>query len=203
MNFEPGPILSDTCNVLGPSYTYPWGISFVDSSASWIWNLASAASYAPATTVEFVKTFFVPPNHPCMIGSAPMATLYMNIDNSGIAYVNGNQILETEDWSYTSTSTFTISTGSNILHIVATNAGAESNPAGLLVAVYCQNTLILHSDGSWCTGSSCVSDGNFSVQLHSNDHILSIWLEGFHSDNYIICDFRAWSLPAMCPQLGS
>ena len=41
-------------------YTY---ISFVDSSALWIWNDASAASDAPLTTVKF----FVSPNHPALM----------------------------------------------------------------------------------------------------------------------------------------
>ncbi len=128
---------------------YPWKISFVDSSAVWIWNDAYAASSAPVITVEFVKSFYAPANHPCVTESS-LATIYMNIDNRGTAYVNGNQILESSDWTRTATSNFMISSGINVLRILATNE--EVTPAGLLVSVYCQNTLMLHSDDSWCSG---------------------------------------------------
>ena len=131
----------------------PWGTSFVDSSAQWIWN----NPVAEFTTVEFVKTFYVASSHPSITGSTLIATIYMCADNYASAYLNGKFILESVGWGDAcATSNFVISTVHNTLRILGTN---YYGPAGLLVSVYLQNDLLLHSDGSWCSDSSCASDG--------------------------------------------
>ena len=123
------------------------GGPFVDSSALWIWNNPQAAQYA---TVEFIKTFYVVASHPCITGSTIDANMYVCVDDYVTVYLNENVIHQSSIGC--SSGTFSISTVRNTMRIFATNYGG---PAALRFAVYCQNNLMLHSDSSWCSGSSC------------------------------------------------
>jgi hypothetical protein len=127
--------------------------SFVDSSALWIWNNPRAAQSAPATTVEFVKTFYVVASHPCITGSTIVANMYVCVDDYVTVYLNENVILQSSIGC--SSGTFSISSVRNTMRILATN---YVGPAALRFAIYCQNNLMLHSDGSWCSGSSCSTE---------------------------------------------
>jgi hypothetical protein len=126
----------------------------------WIWNTPQPAWYS---TVEFVKTFYVAASHPCITESTIAAEMHVCVDDYVSVYLNGNIILQSSIGC--TSGTFSISTVRNTMHILATNYGG---PAALRFAVYCQNTLMLHSDSSWCSGSesSCSTEARGILRFY-------------------------------------
>jgi hypothetical protein len=138
----------------------PWNnVGFKDIAARWIWNTADAATGSPAVgTVNFYKKIFIGPCHKCFTsGSTVSATFYVLVDNSAAVTVNGIlAVSSASKWDGTGYSfTANMNVGINTVSVAAYNGGG---PAGLALSVYCgTDTVIDHSDSTWCVGASCTA----------------------------------------------
>lgn len=119
--------------------------------ASWIWEAkGNPASAAPVGTVVFRREFRVPASQRIF-----SARLEMTADNSFSATLNGSPVLEGGNFTmtYVADVTKAMQRGSNVLAVVAENAGDKPNPAGLIGALRIQyrdrSEEILVTDGKW------------------------------------------------------
>jgi len=115
---------------------------FNDNTASWIWYTPDAHMNAPVNTVP-VSIQYLYYNRS---GYNIKATLYVIIDNVGDILLNG--VILTNSSSSGKKINITIPTGKNLFEFKVINQGG---PAGLVVAVYYQNTrnLLFHTDSTW------------------------------------------------------
>ena len=149
--------------VQGPGFATE---DFIDPTAFNIWNTIMAYVYAPGgISVSFTKTIYLDESHPCLQRFSRQAKIYLCVKDCVTAYINGEYITRTcgcESIAFPSWLA-----GNNTLSFEAVNYGG---PASLLFAVYCwtasTSILLVHSDATWCTGSSsCSTKAN--VQTYS------------------------------------
>jgi hypothetical protein len=113
----------------------------------WYWRVADAQVSAPAGTFEFRRTVTV-------AGSAPVtATLYGSVDDSVARFsVNGTTIFTGRSMpfsTYSSSPSFTLQPGVNVLAIQVTNSGTNANPAGLALQVQGADGSVLAPEAGW------------------------------------------------------
>ncbi|RKO94005.1 hypothetical protein BDK51DRAFT_45125 [Blyttiomyces helicus] len=132
---------------LGKFGVGPWGSAsnFADPSSSWIWNIPTAASSAPAGSVTFSNQYYN------STSSTIPVVLHILADESATISVNGISVGKASGgWTTTSYSKIPINltAGNNLISIVATNA---SGPAGLCAALLSSsnNSVLLHTDSTW------------------------------------------------------
>jgi hypothetical protein len=126
---------------LGPSNMSPWGLSFIDTQARWIWNVNNPAP--PSIIIKFQKTFTSP--------TSAAGVLYVNTDNEALIYFNGELVGHSTDWQVSTSSTITINQGENTVSIDAWNACCGPNTAGLIAAILISGatTPLTHTDSTW------------------------------------------------------
>ena len=130
---------------------------FRDPSALNIWDVAGSYQNAEVNVNKyFVKTFFISECHKCMIDSSVTATLYVCVDDIVEVNLDGNLIGTYRFNPSCQGQQSTISFGKG-LHTLMFSAVNTGGPAGLEFALYCQDSLLMHSDGSWCFGLDCES----------------------------------------------
>jgi hypothetical protein len=119
-----------------------WGIQFpTNKGIQWIWNTPTAASGAGGNPVQFYKFWTNDKD------SNIVANLWVSTDNFGKIYVNDNLIGEN-----TGKYQITLPPGENKIHIEARNAGAwATDPAGLAVYCFTDNSTLFVSNESWLT----------------------------------------------------
>ena len=107
-----------------------------------------------------------------MINSSVTATLYVCVDDFVKVNLDGNLIGTYQFNPSCQGQQSTISFGKG-LHTLMFSAVNTGGPAGLEFALYCQDSLLMHSDGSWAVGSTVyenetniVSRCPTGVQLH-------------------------------------
>ncbi|UCG17125.1 MAG: family 78 glycoside hydrolase catalytic domain [Phycisphaerales bacterium] len=103
---------------------------------SWVWvhrpdQPTPTLTSAPVGPVWLARTFDVPSTH-----RSVTARLALAADNRAVAFLNGVEVLRSEDWSRLTSTAITLRSGLNALAIRAENGpGAGDNPAGVLVLV--------------------------------------------------------------------
>lgn len=120
--------------------------------ANWIWFAeGQPAQSGPVAKRFFRRTFALPEGR-----QVARAVLQMAADNSGIALVNGVEVLRSNSFKATSSKDVTsrLNAGvDNVLAIVAENSGEAPNPAGLLAHLRIEfaegDPLIIATDGEW------------------------------------------------------
>ncbi len=117
------------------------------SGQQWYWVSSGAESSAPIATYEFRRVINVPGT------SNITAYLYGAVDNTvTYAGVNGTQVLTNPLTAYnvlTSSPTFTLVPGLNVVSIKVANVGASANPAGFTVQVRQQGGTVLAAESGW------------------------------------------------------
>ncbi|WIA10844.1 hypothetical protein OEZ85_011010 [Tetradesmus obliquus] len=148
-------LLSSTLAVdLGPSGMSPWGGSFADASARWLWSTAGAASNAGAGQyVRFQVTYRN------TSGAAQTGSFNLCVDNRGWAFLNKTQIMDNfaggslaGGFSAPGIATVSLDVGTNIFDIIAYNwPQANANPAGLAFWMTVEGAIVLRSDNNTAT----------------------------------------------------
>jgi hypothetical protein len=141
---------------LGVYSMAPWNMSTTSSkfvNAKWIWNISTAATSAPgsgnnpAVFLWYYYTFYS--------NTANTGTIYGSIDNQGIIYLNGTAVLSNSggSWPNGTNGSINILKGLNYIRVACYNDGIDTNntnPAGLLVAVYDSgNNNIANTNSNW------------------------------------------------------
>jgi hypothetical protein len=133
--------------LVGPSNSSSLSLS----GCSWIWYPeGKPAQSAPVGARYFRKSISVRSDS-LLTG----ATLLLTADNAYIAYINGTQVGQGQDYTIATpiTATTQLQTGANTIAIVASNSGTSGNPAGLigkLVLSYADGTQSnIQMDATW------------------------------------------------------
>ena len=133
--------------VLGAINMSPWGTdNFADQGAVWIWNGPNAAATAAeceCVCVAFYKDVFVTHMTPVIV---PIIA-----DNFSKLFINGILIGDANGgWGnntdYPKLGAILLP-GHNVFHIQARNGSV--GPAGLLVAIIANSSVLAHTDASW------------------------------------------------------
>jgi len=127
----------------GKAVTDPWDTEeeirkFPDKKAEWIWTSENPDEGAPAEKITLSKSFFALPG---------IADVYSTCDNAEKVYLNGQKIIENDDWrKVKSSSVFLLP-----MNKIKVEAENTSGPAGLLLTVKRKllRNVIVHSDTSW------------------------------------------------------
>jgi hypothetical protein len=130
--------------------------------AHWIWHPeGQPARSAPVGPASFRRTFTIPTDQRIV-----SARLEMTADNSFVAWLNGAQVLEGDNFHqiYAATVTGTVKPGENVLTVIAVNGGDTPNPAGLVGALRLgfadDSERIITTDGQWhaSTGENAIAE---------------------------------------------
>jgi len=153
--------------VLGSYGISPWGNSggFPDATAQWIWYSPNAQNDAPVNT-DAPITFVYEYNY---TGTNYIeATVNAINDDSGIWYLNSNQVATVNGgWLGPGTTfTITLAPGINYLQCSAINT---TGPAGLIATVMYNGQVLFNTNGSWKytnvpVSSMIVNGTNYSVE---------------------------------------
>ena len=113
----------------------------------WYWRSADAQVSADAGTFEFRRTVTI-------AGSAPVtAYLYGSVDDSVARFsVNGTTVFTGRSMpfsNYTSSPSFTLQPGVNVIAIQVTNSGTNANPAGLALQVQGADGSVIAPAAGW------------------------------------------------------
>jgi len=127
----------------GKAVTDPWKRAeeirkFPDKKAEWIWTSENSDEGAPVGKTTLSKSFFALPG---------IADVYSTCDNMEKVYLNGQKVIESDNWrKVKSSSVFLLPM--NKIKVEAENTGG---PAGLLLTVKRKllGNVIVHSDTSW------------------------------------------------------
>ncbi|MBN2505866.1 MAG: hypothetical protein JXQ71_04145 [Verrucomicrobia bacterium] len=119
--------------------------------AQWIWKTqGDPASAAPVGRAVFRREFRVP-----LSNQVSSARLEMTADNGFNATLNGNPVLEGDNFTqtYVADVTKALQHGTNVLTVLAENGGDKPNPAGLIGALKIQfqdrSQQLLITDAEW------------------------------------------------------
>jgi hypothetical protein len=133
------------------------------TGCAWIWYPdGNPAQSAPVGTCYFLKTISIRSDS-VLTG----ATLLLTADNSYIAYVNGTQVGQGQNYTVATPFTITtqLQTGTNIVAIAASNGGTVGNPAGLigkLILNYADGTQTnIQMDATWKAANSLQTGWQF------------------------------------------
>ena len=133
-----------------------------DTTGSWIWNTAGAATSASAGPwIHFFKSFTA--------SSTFTATFYVTCDNQCLVLLNGKPVSTAPivggipTWGTVSSVSFTVQAGLNLLDIYSDNAGNSPNPAGLIGALYNGGTLVFNTNSSWTCYASSIGNSSQMV----------------------------------------
>lgn len=130
------PIESWTMGLLKPTdwqgswLTKPVGAPAALWGCSWIWYPeGDPAVSAPAGTRYFRQVITVRGDSPLVT-----ATLLLTADNAYVAFINGTQVGQGQDWTVATSFDVTgiLTPGTNILAVAASNIGPDPTPAGLI-----------------------------------------------------------------------
>jgi alpha-L-rhamnosidase len=120
-------------------------------AAQWIWfPEGDPASGAPAGTCYFRRAFILPDDR-----RITKATIQMTADNAFALAVNGKQAGQGDDWNMPVTLDLagSLQAGTNILAVVATNAGDGPSPAGLIGVLSVEfdkgEPMVIGTDAQW------------------------------------------------------
>lgn len=155
------PTANWTMGLLNPTdwqgswLTAPVGSTAALWGCSWIWYPeGDPATSAPVATRYFRRLVVVRADSPLV-----NATLLLTADDAYVAYINGNQAGQGQDWTIASSLDITglLTSGTNILAIAASNLGAVPTPAGLigqLTLNYADSQqVVLQTDASWSSAN--------------------------------------------------
>jgi hypothetical protein len=117
--------------------------------AKWIWNISSAASSAPANIfLWFYYSFYY-------TDSQNTGTIYISADNYSTTYINGGSGIVCNVFNTCTVQTFTILNGFNYIRTSTYNGESESNPAGLIIAIYDSNSIyVCGTNNTWTMSTS-------------------------------------------------
>ena len=147
---------------LGNKNVWPWGSNSWNKNrypdaAQFIW---SANSPANQKVVIFYRVLEV--------DQETSATMYANIDDFGIIYLNGIRVSSSPstDWRMSTVAPLNLPKGCSVLSVCAWNEGSWStnNPAAMIAAIYgANNQIIAYSDLKWSfkIADSCPSTCSF------------------------------------------
>ncbi|MCY2963211.1 MAG: DUF1549 domain-containing protein [Planctomycetota bacterium] len=133
--------------------------------AKWIWSKAEASAGAPAGEAITVRTVFELPAAPTR------AAAVITCDNDYVLFVNGNKVAADGNWESLESVSLTefLRKGANRIEILATNGGADPNPAGLMfearILVPERDPLVVATGEGWnWTASKLDGNGRFAKE---------------------------------------
>jgi alpha-L-rhamnosidase len=131
-----------------PGVTVPVPSYSGSPTADWLWNIAGAASSAPAGTIYLRKTFTV--TDPSTVSSA---VLRVNGDDGEVAFVNGTQVTSSpgnvnNGWQISQVADIKslLVAGTNVIAVEGLNT--QANASGVIAAAQLDSTRIV-TDGTW------------------------------------------------------
>lgn len=123
-------------------------------TAQWIWSEASASRSAPAgQTISVRKTFDLP-------AATERATAAITCDNQYAVFINGRKVAADGNWETVEVVAIDpfLRPGKNVIDIVASNGGADANPAGLLfearIRLTGRDDLVVATGADWSWSAS-------------------------------------------------
>jgi hypothetical protein len=121
------------------------------TGASWIWSTPGSNNSAAVGTIYLRKTFTVPDP-----SAVTAARLRINVDDSHVTYVNGQQVTQSggiDAWRVSQIVDVKpyLVAGANVIAIAATNtsAGASGVVAKLQIDLAPSGQIVVNTDGTW------------------------------------------------------